>query len=256
MISIERIKEFIEFPDIENYNEDKIANIPLNWPSNGEINISNLRVRYREDKPFVLDGFNLEIKDGEKISIVGRTGAGKSTLFLAILRLIEPTPDSSIYISGVEIRDIPLRVLRNAIAIIPQDPFIFEGTLRENIDPYDQYTSTEILECISGTHFFENFTSQTSIDNSIESLVLTEYSEPLLQSLISPGSLSTGQKQQIALARIIIKKYKIMLFDEASGECFEQLFSGKNGRINQSTLIAIRHWGIGEVGERVVRIGK
>lgn len=119
-----------------------------NWPQNGSISVKNLSIRYRKDTRLVVDKATFEVKAGEKVALMGRTGCGKSTIFLALTRMLErtkihskcPAHQSSVKIGGVEIEDIPLLKLRQNIQIIPQDPFMIEGTLRQNVDPRNEYS--------------------------------------------------------------------------------------------------------------------
>jgi ATP-binding cassette, subfamily C (CFTR/MRP), member 1 len=123
---------------------------PHSWPSGGEILMNDVCLRYREGLPLVLDKVTLRINSREKIGIVGRTGAGKSSLVTAILRLVE-MESGSILIDGVDISSIGLNALRSRIAVIPQDPVLFSGTIRSNLDPFLIYTDTQIWDNLRRT---------------------------------------------------------------------------------------------------------
>jgi ABC-type multidrug transport system fused ATPase/permease subunit len=114
---------------------------PVKWPSQGHVSIRNLNLRYRSDLPLVLQGLNVEIEAGSKVGIVGRTGAGKSTILTALLRIVEHD-SGSIWVDGLNISDLGLEDLRSRIAVIPQEPILFSGTLRFNLDPFSNYSGT------------------------------------------------------------------------------------------------------------------
>merc|ERR1711920_439067 len=114
------------------------------WPNAGKVVIKNLKMRYRKDLDLVLDGVSMTINAGEKVGIVGRTGAGKSSLLLALFRLVEPEKGSMIQIDDVNILNLGLKDLRKNLSIIPQEPVLFSGTLRFNLDPFHEKTDDEI----------------------------------------------------------------------------------------------------------------
>ena len=109
------------------------------WPQRGDLQVFNANMRYRENFPLVLKNVSFGVGAGMKIGVVGRTGAGKSSLLKILFRLSECEPGSEILIDGVKTNEIGLRTLRKAVSIIPQSPFIFEGTVRENLDPFREY---------------------------------------------------------------------------------------------------------------------
>lgn len=148
---MERLHEYAVYEDLEDAWTKK--DVENNWLKNGTISITDLKVRYREGQPLVLKGINLEVAENEKIGIIGRTGSGKSTLLLAIFRMMEKeasaTESGTIRISGVDTMTLGLHQLRESLSIIPQDPFLMQGTLRLNLDPFHKFSDSEILEFLS-----------------------------------------------------------------------------------------------------------
>ncbi|XP_071965517.1 multidrug resistance-associated protein 1-like [Antedon mediterranea] len=200
IVAVERIKEYSETKT----EADRIVtdNRPSDsWPNNGQIIIDNYSTRYRAGLDLVVKGVNVSIKSGEKIGIVGRTGAGKSSLTLAIFRIIEPA-GGTITIDGEDISKIGLQDLRSKITIIPQDPVLFAGPLRMNLDPFDAYSDDAIWKSLRLSH----------LHSYVSSLPLG------LQHECTEGgeNLSVGQRQLICLARALLRKSKILVLDEAT----------------------------------------
>ncbi|KAL0926794.1 hypothetical protein M5K25_003046 [Dendrobium thyrsiflorum] len=131
-----------------------------NWPIHGDIILRDLKVRYRPNTPLVLHGITLDIHGGEKIGVVGRTGSGKSTLIQALFRIVEPS-GGKIIIDGVDICILGLHNLRSRFGIIPQEPVLFEGTVRSNVDPVGQYTDDEIWQTSTGFAYYGLFLTNT-----------------------------------------------------------------------------------------------
>lgn len=134
MTSVERVQEYT---NIAQETDERAKDPPKFWPENGKIEFVKLCLRYSPDDPYVLNNLSFEIKPKEKVGIVGRTGAGKSSLIAALFRLAQT--DGKIMIDDVDTKEIPLNILRSKLSIIPQEPVLFSGTLRKNLDPFDEY---------------------------------------------------------------------------------------------------------------------
>ena len=170
------------------------------FPKRGEIKFVNYYVRYRPDTKLVLKNINFTINPGEKIGIVGRTGSGKTTLCLGLFRILEATK-GQILIDGVDISKIGLELLRDSISLIPQDPKLIDGTLRENIDPLGKYTDDEIEFQFNLLGLAYLLDEQGKLNGDVE---------------INSSDLSVGEKQLICIARAVLKKSKIIIMDEAN----------------------------------------
>ena len=166
---VERLKEYCDFTQFERpFVLESDSKIDPFWPREGGVEISNLSVRYREGLPLVIKDLNLSIQAGQKVAVLGRTGSGKSTLMLALMRILEVAKDDdddikqkgAILIDGVDIADLGLHRLRREITIIPQDPFLMEGTLRFNLDQLGLHSDAEMLRILDRL----NFTSAMSLE--------------------------------------------------------------------------------------------
>lgn len=142
MTSVERIMEYVNLDAEEENPIEKQCEVPESWPTNGAIEFSNISLKYSENCDYQLKSLNLKVASGEKNSICGRTGAGKTSIVNALFRMA--LNSGTIKIDSIDIATVPLTVLRKNLSIIPQDPFIFSGTMRENLDPSHEHTDDEL----------------------------------------------------------------------------------------------------------------
>ena len=216
--------------DIPQENQTSDELVPCDWPSRGWVQFAQFSAKYRDNTDLVLKNLNFTIQPTQKIGVIGRTGAGKSTIVLALCRIIE-ADSGAIFIDGVNISRISTNLLRDKITIIPQDPTLFEGTLRFNIDPHGFASDDEIIELLEQASLFSLIRrSEHGLDQHIDS---------------RGTNLSSGEKQLIWICRAIIRNSKIVVMDEATAKIDTKtentIQTLINNRFRDATVITIAH---------------
>ncbi|KAF4157600.1 hypothetical protein CNMCM6936_009212 [Aspergillus lentulus] len=199
-------ERIVEYTQLDQEPQSGIP-VPVYWPSNGEIEVTDLCVSYGPDLPPVLQDLTFTLRPGERVGIVGRTGAGKSSLALALLRCLDAR-SGSIHIDGIDIAQVRLHDLRSRVGIIPQDPVVFAGTVREVLDPFGQHDDSELLDALREVGLLR-----------CEDGASGDYKDGFsLDATIMEGgrNLSQGQKQLLCLARALVSRPKILIMDEAT----------------------------------------
>lgn len=229
-LSVERIVEYIQTSASETPCHTVKSDVPKNWPNCGAIKFENYRMKYRPDTPIILKGLNLSINPQEHIGIVGRTGSGKSSLIVALFRLADSVT-GTILIDNVDIGTVALEDLRSKLSVIPQDPVLFVGTVRYNLDPFGKYKEDAIWDVLERTYMKEMV---AKLPKKLEAVVVE-----------NGENFSVGERQLLCMARALLRNSKIIVLDEATSSIDSETDSLVQDTIKEAfkdcTILTIAH---------------
>ncbi|OKL58744.1 hypothetical protein UA08_06298 [Talaromyces atroroseus] len=207
--SVERIIEYIDVEQEESGASPKLMyDFPRNWPTDGRVRFDGYSTRYAPELDMVLNNVTFEVCPGERVAVVGRTGAGKSSLALALIRALE-SESGHIEIDGVDIRSLPLDQLRQAITLVPQDPQLFDGTIRDNLDPLHAHNDEEMLSLLRHVRLVDNTHDASEKATETENKGFSRLDQ-------TASTLSRGQRQLLCIVRGLLRKTRILVLDEAT----------------------------------------
>ncbi|CAD6893903.1 unnamed protein product [Tilletia controversa] len=250
-VAIERLVEYADLePEAALIVEPRP---PASWPHSGQVTFENLRLRYAPDLPEVLKGVSFDISAGQKVGIVGPTGCGKSTTVTSLFRLVDNFSGGRVLIDGIDISKIGLEDLRSRLMIVPQDPVILSGSLRDSIDIFQEHTDEDIIAALKKVHLIGSPDPNSSLLSQVVAPESNEQGdqnvnmfEDLSYNIAEGGtSLSNGQRQLLCMARALLGRAKVVIFDEASSsvdvDADDLITATLQEEFSDCTVITIAH---------------